>query len=112
MWSAEAHRKAVAFRAIRCRRRPAWSNHCRGCDDFDLAWPLQAPEFDAVRRTMKSQRTIVEPVPERRKCAERAPMRTALAETKGKRWLRLTAGLLWAPDIDARADHYTNEQKR
>jgi hypothetical protein len=61
---------------------------------------------------MKSQRTIVEREPERRKCADRASIRTALAEKTGKRWLRLTAGLLWAPDIDAPAGHYRNEQKR
>jgi hypothetical protein len=61
---------------------------------------------------MKSQRTIVEPGPERRKCAERASNRTALAEKQGKRWLRLTAGLLWAPDIDVPADDDRNEKKR
>jgi len=61
---------------------------------------------------MKSQRTIGDPAPERRKCAKRASIRTALAEKTGKRWLRLTAGLLWAPDIDAPADDDRQEQKR
>jgi hypothetical protein len=33
-------------------------------------------------------------------------------QTAGRRWLRLTAGLLWAPDIDAPAGDDRKERKR
>jgi hypothetical protein len=63
---------------------------------------------------MKSQRSMVEPLRGQRRCAERAPARLPRAE-KRKRWLRLSAGLLWAPDIplgEAASDDDGNEQKK
>ena len=64
---------------------------------------------------MKSQRSMVEPRPGQRRCAERAPARLPRADEKRKRWLRLSAGLLWAPDIplsEAASVDDGNEQKK